>query len=452
MLELSKIENALCSAKSWFIRHRRADQGWGDEASAPNDTGKALWALFMTGEALNSELIRGGITWFIENKSVWNPRIVRKDQPNLDWLIWALFGLILSKSKFTTKLLNEGIINLESRQLTENDSREVAGLWAERIGTELCGIYSTAFTIMLLHGTGNIHTQPHSDIVKKAVSAIKENKASDGGWGLAPSRLRTDVRSDPVFTAFVVESLLAAGLNLNDPCITAAKEFLCSPRARHKDGSWRSHWAGQWAKRKFGIEDDRSIEATSAAVTTLLLTGVDFNSEIILQGIKWIIDHQEPRGEDKGGWKLVPHTSVLNFSTYYGIRALRVFYDICVGYEKTRSFLNESNETNRSLAYTYFIALAEDMRSRTRLTVTELCRLGILTDETLSIRLDKTTSNRRLKELEMLDEKGPLTTRQLRDLFKIPKSVVNQDVTKLKELGLLSKAGQDKYWTRFDYR
>jgi hypothetical protein len=279
---------------------------------------------------------------------------------------------------------------------------------------------------------------PEKDLSKIA-GWFKKNRARDGlAWGMDNHAKQ----SEPSFTANVALASLHAAADPTEEYLQKARKFLESKQFKN----------GGWYSSSFTIKDKPTTYSTALCVKTLILLSGDISNKSVVNGIKFLLKIQNP----KGYWSLVEGEELfVPYTTNYVLNTLNLYLFLKKIWRNAELVKLKENLLKPQYLMLYLYNRFEE-QTKTNLFQTLYANLL----KSKFIGATAPAIERRTAMLKVLGENGEMDVAEIIDELKKSKKYsflnkrayytqIKADSDFLVDLNLIKKRGE-KYFSVFD--
>ncbi|MEM3506869.1 MAG: prenyltransferase/squalene oxidase repeat-containing protein [Candidatus Bathyarchaeia archaeon] len=278
------IKDAINWAFDWAFTIRNKDFGWGGHPHARTfltDHCETMYGMLKAGLDPKSNEVKKSLAYVHEkliNKS-W-PEPVETSRMHF----WALLTLLEAGEPMDSLSIQESLKAIEKFKVKDKG-------WAREIGKP-SNVYDTYLAILALK-----KFKKFKEELEEAKNWFFKIQNEDGGWGFLEANL-----SDYTPTAIGALALIELG-EKNSKRVKSAIEWLISTQL--DTGRWRL----SYETPIFWNENIYIHFSTAWAITALLKSGLEIESEPIQKGMKYLLNLQDLTG----GWPFIGDKEGLHF-------------------------------------------------------------------------------------------------------------------------------------------
>lgn len=185
---------------------------------------------------------------------------------------------IASMSK-TLSRLGEAIEKGYRYVLEHTSTKEGYIGWDHFLGQGRIGNIGTALGVLILCRGGI-----RSHCIDEAVTYLKDNVSTDGGWGIRSIMDTGEEISITESTLYALDALICAGVDHSDRSISNGIDWL----------SEMQHSTGGWGSARFRAASSPHVFTTAFAIS--VLSGVNYDCKKLENAIDWLRAAQKPDG------------------------------------------------------------------------------------------------------------------------------------------------------------
>jgi squalene cyclase len=264
------------------------------------DTALSVMALIESGMSYKDAPINDAINYLLSartSKNVWAFSEYNVNLPDNDDTALASFAILKTLGNNGKKCVEDAITYLLKMQnddggwgaFDKNQSRKAQGYmppYHVDYGHELKDPSTADVTAHVLQFLGEVGYNVSDGQIEKAIKWLKNDQLEFGGWwgrwGLAYIYGTTQV----------LQALKAIGEDMDKSYVKKAVQWLVS--MQNDDGGWGEHYSSYYSPQP--IKGKSTVEHTSWCILALLDCGIDPLSEIVVNGIEYLLEQQREDG------------------------------------------------------------------------------------------------------------------------------------------------------------